>query len=1527
MIYKTDKKKWIARAALTCAAVFALSTSLGVVAACGGTSTDDDDDNEATSRADSQLLKNGNFEYYDDVDGNYIVYSPDNWSKSSSGTSSYTTSGVISTNEDKWSTYASAETAVRLYLNNLLSTYYSDSDLTDEVSSDYDDYYTDYNGLAEYDLPYKDVSSAIDALDRLSDWDDTTNILDFSILGEGGNLSDMINVLSDEETVKNYILSHQDEDDDEDEDEEETTDEDELYLINDDAFIANPYTHDKIVCLGEDGEYYYLDNDGAEHALYLNTEDEDDDTIYTDMECTEPLDSSVLMIHNYLKNGNGTGQYYSSSTTITLEANTAAEVSVWVKTSDLYYHGYTPVKQDRGAYIEVTQTVGSSTLDSFKITDINTEKINPENENNGWVEYTIYVQACDYADTTISINLGLGDNGAGAVEGYAFFDDVSVTKYTSLTAMEDALEISLSDLLVLTEDGTFATKADDDRGSYCTLLSEGDEKVFEADTYTAVTDDEENDNLYTAERYSDVFVYYIDLTSSNDREYIELDSGDTYYVEMGPTVDTDKYVVSENTVTVEGANASDLGELNSDYYVNSSLSSTQMAKDNSEDVLAVMKITEDTSYESFGSYATLMQTNLSTVTSLPGYIDNSTSTIVILSTYGAPYTATLDGTNPNGNEEDGTATYFTIDEDQYYILSFWLKTSDMAGKTAATITLTDNDDKDNSTSISCETTDVVTDIDDDNEDIYNGWVQCFFYIYNDTEETHTYTLKFQFGNTTIKNTSISSYLGGWAAISNLQLLEVTETEYGYAETGTYTGTLTFTDSDDRSSNYFDAAISDTDIKTNIVDPANYEGVNGASTAIIAKESGNVSAYDYLSDNDYAGLINADYFEDYIRALFNLDEDAEVDSYIAALLGGTLETDTNANYSWLKALLTAAYNTNIIQATVTMDELWSSIFGSTSVQPLLIVNNLRTYTETKIASEDITDDMDLTTGEYYVYDEDNGYYVQVTEDNYEGYVEAESNFYTLRQAVNYGFMSDETSVSSDSYSAITVRVKVVGDTTAYIYLTDTTADRDILTYEIPKYTFWYDDDGNVLKEEPTDDDDYDAVANIAYKIRSDGLYDLYPDSDDYQYANLYSLTPVYMYESEEYFIEGDDGIAVQISWDELEDDVLYYSSADMTSYASHYLVNDGGTRLFMYTGEGTGLDAIYNYYYYDNDDEVYKVDTSYSVKTLDTSYATPRYTNEEFAQDTAYYYEIANTNGDWATVNFLIHTGSESRSYRLELWSGERDQSGVTELTTATDEEGNTIVYTSEDKDSYVIFDYSYLSLDSSTYTDLMDAYTSSIINAYQDVLASDDYLGPDVYADFKTNSENIAYYEKYAKENIDENEYEAFMNEVLKKAACSYVAKYYMFTLYDSSAYLPFNEDTASDEETGYDYSIDDFSEMLAYFSYTNTADNTYTMFIDYSALDQDVELSSVSSEEEEEETESDTNIWLLVTSIVLVVALLVTLISMLVREIVKKAKKTSMVKRTSKNMYIKRKRYVRQYTKENGEVGQNDNADEQQNN
>ncbi|MDE6104252.1 MAG: hypothetical protein K2G38_01000, partial [Clostridia bacterium] len=290
-----------------------------------------------------------------------------------------------------------------------------------------------------------------------------------------------------------------------------------------------------------------------------------------------------------------------------------------------------------------------------------------------------------------------------------------------------------------------------------------------------------------------------------------------------------------------------------------------------------------------------------------------------------------------------------------------------------------------------------------------------------------------------------------------------------------------------------------------------------------------------------------------------------------------------------------------------------------------------------------------------------------------------------------------------------------------------------------------------------------------------------------------------------------------------------------------------------------------------------------VAPFDTSFAKYDYTgiSEE------YFVEIngndANVAGKWITVNFVINAGSEAKNYRLELWSGVRDEYKT---------EGNT-------ENGVVIFDYSYNSISDDS---LMEWYESEIIEAYKNLLIEKDLLGEG----FESSTENIKYYadlvNKYIEDGkLTETEVKTYADGIL----ASYKAHYYTFSLYDSANFKPFNKDVAAENETGYEYNINDYEETLAYLSIKD--ENSYTVFANYSAIDQSF-TTNIEDEGETDEGENkkdNTTVWLLVSSILLVVALLFAIASIMIKDMIKKKRKNKV---TGKNNYDqqKRNRYIR---------------------
>ncbi len=158
------------------------------------------------------------------------------------------------------------------------------------------------------------------------------------------------------------------------------------------------------------------------------------------------IDSQVLMIHN--NNSIGTAQKYTSSSSVTVTAGSAAKVSVWVKTANLKTVNTNKDEQDaigKGAYINVTQSVGGKTLDSFEVKNIQVDE---------WTEYTFYLKGSSFADSTFSLVLGLGQSGGsdhlGYVNGYAFFDNIQYEEITR-EAYDDATASVTSEVFLDSE--------------------------------------------------------------------------------------------------------------------------------------------------------------------------------------------------------------------------------------------------------------------------------------------------------------------------------------------------------------------------------------------------------------------------------------------------------------------------------------------------------------------------------------------------------------------------------------------------------------------------------------------------------------------------------------------------------------------------------------------------------------------------------------------------------------------------------------------------------------------------------------------------------------------------------------------------------------------------------------------------------------------------------------------------------------------------------------------------------------------
>lgn len=1321
------KRKGRAFKAILGVATVATSLLIGMTAACATNGGNDEEEEKNPSKLDTQIIKNGNFEFYDDNKGLYPISNPDNWSYSSNGSSSTSKSGVIDVSKKGWDYLTDTTLPATLEAN-------------DDLDSD-DENKKDYNGAMPDDMLYANPHEALQT---------------------------------------------------------DATEEDKVY-------IKNPGTHK--YSLNSEGQVV----DASGNVVPTHTDD--DGNILRD-DNNEVVETSVLMLHNYrsLSDYKGTEAYYKSSTTVTLEANTACKISVWVKTSDLYFDGAdnsrTEVKSERGAYIKVSSQVGGNSVDDVVIKNINTEKLLQSDDaqttpaNNGWVQYTLYIDASTFADTTVTVTLGLGESGVYSVEGYAFFDDLEYTKYKNHAELLDANP----DFSEQIKDVDFDENTDGagvEKTNTTQPLAPNASTTFRVDKVKVQTEDESTGNLTTVEKFynSADDTFHIDFSRSASITEGSWNLNDS--ITAGLTVEKTnqgKFVSvipdANNNYTITTAKLDNLAGAN---LPTALVTNGLNVKD---DLITVVNVTDQADWQFKAGYKfnDVLTDALKTAATLPGVENGSTDAFVIVSNDGAAYEAHI--------KDDK----FILNAGEYALVSFWMKPSEVRSGNAATVNVVDVNDEDNVQSFGVSAASITPVNIGDEKDVYNGWVKCFVRVANTCKtESKQFKLVLNYGNTTIKGTEKSGYNEGWIALANVSIMDLDEDVYGYTSGGSFSATLEFTDEKQSVNSVFDTA-EETIHKESLAKPSSYNGVNGASINI-APTGEPASEYDAMDQNRFAGIVKKDNFSDYIAAL---------------------ENSSDARYiEWLAKLKDIE---NISSNGET--ELWNGLFGRFASQPLVIVNS-----ERKI------------NGENKIY--------------------------------NYGYVTSASStVAANGYSAVSVRVKASQGAIANIYLVeDKENNRSVLNYELPKYTFWYDDDGNILKGEPKEDaTPAEKKANIAYTLRKDGLYE---NGDGKLYANLYNLSKYYdaqWYENSDFYDAG--GALKSYEYVKKHQGENFYDATG-ANFAPHHLIAGGeaNNKVYEYVS-GTGAEACY--YYMESE----KPNKEKLVYAIDTEVASVRY-DSNTDDSTPYSFTIDTTTEEgrkyadkWVNVTFYLRAGSEEKKYKLELWSGSRDKK--------SDYEGA--------NNSYVVFDYSGLgsSLDESKYTSLINEYTDKIANDYKSKLDNE----------LDNNSLTLAELEKLASDAQIANKY-------------AYAAKYYSFSLYDSEAFIPFNGEVNTDG-TGYSFNYSEYDETLAFLKLADDFDEnniSFSSFIDYSVVDKDIEIigepqapDSGSDSDTDTTGETDGNFWLLLASIVLVAAILLAMIAIFIRSFVLKRLRRKTAGKNSYN-FNKNKRYVKKYVKANGEA------------
>lgn len=821
-----------------------------------------------------------------------------------------------------------------------------------------------------------------------------------------------------------------------------------------------------------------------EDVSALATDFENGVKLRTEEQGLKKGDTHVLMLHNTESTDNvlGTATYATSSTTITLKGGTAAEVSVWVMTDKLFHYytaNNTPVEKEGGAYIAITNTVGSGSGSSpqFIVKNINT--------HGAWEKYTFYIRANTYATTTYRMVLGLGrntssDNRFEAVNGYAFFDDLT-SKVISATGNDDEYVTATSTLPA-------DVKSD--------LNSTAEERIKDA---TKLAAQKESGALADYDR-----TFSFDLLGQNGKPLSVTDATVALTEETSGSRTVKSKIGDNRADGTEEAQQSIVG-----HYTYSTLEGMQAKNGYLKNIFANDFENKFPFYKDNGKE-----------------VNTNAEVLLLLSTNGAAYTAKL--------KND---TLFHLDKNSYLLISFFVKTSEIrTGKSGATVSLIDGTNKTTISAFDSTKVDTV-DIDKTRTDIYKGWVQCFFVVKNETDETKSFSLEFSYGPTSIVSSKTSDYADGYAAFTGFEYTALTKTQAGYVSTGTYAKSVSLT-AYTKDTTKFDDAAGSYEIEKELAAPASFLGVSAESS----------------DANIVRGLLNKEYKNAYY---------------------------TNKTDDALKALKTMPAAQNADNA----DAWWTNLFGDknnparVATQPLIIYN----------------------AGE--------------TDAPSQGYI-------SPRPDTN----STYETLSAGSARRISMRVKVSANAKAYIYLFDLAEPKKGLDTKfspsLPSVTYWYDDEGNIVKGDPSADTF--KKSDILFYLQDNGLYTEAGATDGVYYANFAN------YEK--------DSNGNLVTKSETPHIVFFHDENGPAD--TYYAYREGEEGSYRYEQPVKALPLTIQ-------------------ETVDEETVTTDITRYHMDGDYSAFTSVIEIDGEkaadtWVNVSFYVRAGNVDKNYRLEIWAGEHE---------------------------------------------------------------------------------------------------------------------------------------------------------------------------------------------------------------------------------------------------------------------------------
>ena len=803
-----------------------------------------------------------------------------------------------------------------------------------------------------------------------------------------------------------------------------------------------------------------------------------------------------------------------------------------------------------------------------------------------WKQYSFYLQGSSYTDSTFTLVLGLGQDVGGRLG------------YVNGYAFFDQIECELIDQ----EDYKTATTGLNDK-YVAGFETEKDNKIIDAYTDSQTTfalDFYNNDGIENLD-FEDVNAGAT-VTEKDGKKYSTIErSGITLPVGLDGSLatDYDRYQIYNNASEFEN----DL--TNNPYLTN--------------------------------VYNNYLKDNA---------FSKDQKVMLLLSANGAAYkvpsqsVAFADYNSPDVSGEKA----------EYLMISVFVKTSDMHGKTGAGITLVDGNTKTSFDAI--DTSDIAPVTLGENEDVYAGWQQYFFFVEKgeDTAANIEFTLEFTFGPTEILATSKKTdFLEGFAAFTVPTIRAMSQKEYECVSAGTYAKTVTINGekNDEAAGNGgFDsaAATPSNALDKGLANLKNYKGVYSDSDYVTGKNN-NKTTYNV---NKNAGLLNKDKF-------------VEDDGVFSKLNGGTT--------AWFNGLFDGQANAK---------DAWANVIGNDATQPLVIYN---------------------------------------------------------AEAKAYGFIGASTQIAANTYTAVSVRVKGSVGATANVYLIDTDDTTYQSTLSIGRQrTYWYTDDGDIAISDPTEHG-FNERTDIAFFRKANGLYVVnknWADKGDIPLDAYYANLSNYEQDENGNLVIGKNGIS--------------YDYSDKWN-------NDGV------------IDIVYH-----KDDNGYYTTTN-GVKTYVTDLASVSALPARYTAETAKgLQQTVETNGEWATVTFYIHTGNQAKNYRLEVWSGARN--------------GETV----NAAGSYVLFDTN-TAADATT-------YMPKLVEQYKDDDTATKFEG--VFSFFDSNT--FRRYDETLDENKIGNEYEKSFVPSANASGIAYLVKQDDNTYYTIADYalseVEVTKTTETDTET-----------------------------------------------------------------------------------------------------------------------------------